>query len=215
MDPDRVPRDSVSDPERVRLLGVCVDLVYVYVKAHVADGLNVCVAVMLGTSETVGVGVAKDWEPVGDGEGERLVDSVWLGVHVCDCVQVAVALRDMEAGLGVSVGVETRDKEREPVGEPWVPVPVIVGEPDSLMLRVAVSVRLREPGDFVDVLLFEALGVGEPVAVAVDVRVGVRAWVDVHVMLPVRLGPVGLCTQDMVDSEKLRVRVTLSLTDSV
>jgi len=192
---------------------VCVDLVYVYVKARVADGVNVCVAVVLGTSDAVGVAVARDWELVGEGEGEQLVDSVWLGVRVRDSVQVAVALRDMEPGLGVLVGVETRDNEREPVGEPQVLVQVSVPVPDSLTLKVAVWLWLREP-DFVDVLLFEALGVGEPVAVGVSDSVEVRSWVDVHVMLPVQLGPVGLGTRDLVDSEMLCVHVGLSLTDS-
>ena len=210
VDPDWVPRDSVRDPERVLLLGVCVDLLYVYVKADVADELNVCVAVMLGTSEMVGVGVARDPERVGDGDGERLMDLVWLGVRVCEGVgRLSVVLGDMEGRLGVAVEVETRDKEREPVGEPRVLVLVLVGEPEFRMLEVAVSLWVREPGDFVDVTLFEALGVEEPVAVAVAVGVAERSWVDVHVPLPVGL-LLGLWTQDTVDDgEKLCVRVGL------
>jgi len=104
-----------------------VDLLYVYVIADVADGLNVCVAVMLGTSETVGVGVARDSELVGVKDGERLMVQVWVGVHVYEPV----------GRLGVGLG--DRDKERELVGEPRVLVLVFVGELERWMLRVTVS----------------------------------------------------------------------------
>lgn len=140
--------------------------------------------------------------PVLDGDGVPDKDTVSAWLEDCERLNVGSWVREPVCDAETE---EVRDCDAVPVSED-VPVELAVGEPLAVWLCVPVSVSLGEP-DWLVVLvaLPERVGDGVGDPLGVPEAEGVPVWLPVAVPLPVR-DPDGVCVMLLV-SVWLRVCV--------